>query len=111
MAQKAVYLLRGHYVYVRMAQATGFIGSWKIPEYVLDCGIINTHTGARVLGFGKATFKELKAAELLSKPAKFPSHYKAMKYPDLIYTLEYSRLNLFVIRTIIEAVVTMKEEF
>ncbi len=112
LAQKAVSLLRGHYVFVTMLRSTGFRGSWKVPEFVKDYGLVNTRTGARVLGFGKRTFEELKRARLLEAPARFPSRYAELRrkrrgwgkpYTEDVYTLNADGLTAVVIALLIRA--------
>lgn len=113
-AQKAVSLLRGHYVFVRMLRPTGFRGSWRVPEHAMAYRVINTHSGAEVLGgFGEGTFKELKAARLLDAPVKFPTRYPELRrrkqpwsregYTEDVYTLNSDGLAAVVVAAVIKA--------
>ena len=105
-AAKAISLLRKHYVFTVRPVATGFWNSYRIPAFVYDYGIFNTRTGARVMGFGKQTFKELKGKKLLSKPAKFYvlRHHSA----DCVYTLSPKAVELIVLVAVVQVV---KETF
>lgn len=108
LAAKAIGLLRGHYVYTSRPVSTGIRGSWRIPEFVLDYGIFNTHTGARVLGFGRQTFRELYRGKLLSKPAEF--QVLRRHSADRVYTLSPRAAEVVVIAAVIHAVRETFEE-
>ena len=101
-AQKAICLLRSHYVFTVRPVATGFWGDWKVPEFTLDYGIFNTRSGARIVGFGRQTFRELHQKKLLSAPASF----KVLRYhsPDKVYTLSPRAVDLVVLMSIVHTV-------
>jgi hypothetical protein len=112
-AQKAVFLLRGHYVFVRMLRPTGFRGGGRVPEYAMAYRVINTHSGAEVLGLGEGTFRELWQARLLDVPAKFPSRYPELRrrrqpwsregYTEDVYTLNSNGPTAVLVAAVIKA--------
>lgn len=102
LSAKAIGLLRSHYVYAVRLARTGYRGSWTIPEFTWDYGIFNTHTGARVMGFGKKTLRELRGKKLLAAPAEFPNMKRGSS--DSIYTLSPKAAEVVVVLATIQAV-------
>lgn len=102
LCAKAIGLLRSHYVYAVRLVYTGYRGSWCIPEFTWDYGVFNTHTGARVVGFGAQTLRELRKKKLLSAPAHFPNQKRGSS--DSVYTLAPKAAEVVVLSAIIQAV-------
>lgn len=102
LCAKAIGLMRSHYVYSTRLVRTGFIGSWRVPEFTWDCGIFNTHTGARVMGFGGQTLRELRRKKLVGDPARFPNIKRGSS--DSVYTLSPKAAEVVVLAAVLQAV-------
>jgi hypothetical protein len=108
-AQKAVYLLRSHFVFVTHLVRNSYVGATRrgvqVPEFSWQDGIFDTQTGRRVSGFSSVTLKELRRAKLLGKPAKVLTGQGA----ESVYFLSDKALQTFVIGVIVNAVIRVGE--
>jgi hypothetical protein len=102
LCAKAIGLMRSHYVYSVRLVRTGYMGSWRIPEFTWDYGLYNSHTGARVMGFGVQTLRELRKKKLVSDPAKFPNCKRGSS--DSVYTLSPRAAEVVVLAAVLQAV-------
>lgn len=123
-AQKAVFLLRGHHVYVeRLVKSKyhGWANGFYLGNYTWDRGIFSTRSGMRVPGFSKLTLKELKDKHLLSGPTFFPevdTRYRNHGWfnknrrfnGDRVYTLSPKGLTSFIVATVIDAVAAITQD-